>query len=201
MVIALVPGALYVWAFERVVGRWGVGLSDRLLRFVGVSAILHVLCAPMTYWIWAVAWPDVLAGHASWWLWAAALGYALIPLAVGSVIGRASSVEQQWARWFTGPNPAPRAWDYLFHGNREGWIRIRLKSGAWLGGGFGRSTGGLRSYSAGYPEDQDLFLSTIVAIDPDNGEFQFDGAGRPVLVDGGILVRWDEVEYLEFIDV
>ncbi len=36
-VLALVPGALYVWGFERVVGNWGVRLSDRLLRFVGVS--------------------------------------------------------------------------------------------------------------------------------------------------------------------
>ena len=38
--IALLPGALYVWAFERQAGRWGIGFSDRALRFVGGSALL-----------------------------------------------------------------------------------------------------------------------------------------------------------------
>lgn len=46
--VALLPGALYVWAFERLVGRYGIGLSDRVLRFVGGSAIfLAVLAAPL----------------------------------------------------------------------------------------------------------------------------------------------------------
>src|SRR4029079_5530354 len=49
LVLALLPGALYVWAYERPVGAWGIGLSDRVLRFVGVSAILHALLAPLTY--------------------------------------------------------------------------------------------------------------------------------------------------------
>jgi hypothetical protein len=31
--LALLPGAIYIWSFERVVGRWGIGLSDRVLRF------------------------------------------------------------------------------------------------------------------------------------------------------------------------
>ena len=52
-VVALLPGALYVWAFERQAGRWGIGLSDRLLRFVGGSALFHAAAAPLTYWIWA----------------------------------------------------------------------------------------------------------------------------------------------------
>lgn len=39
--VALLAGALYVWAFERQAGRWGIGLSDRLLRFVGGSVLFH----------------------------------------------------------------------------------------------------------------------------------------------------------------
>lgn len=50
--IAMLPGALYTWGFERIVGSWGAGLSDRLLRFVGVSAGFHVLWAPADLWIW-----------------------------------------------------------------------------------------------------------------------------------------------------
>jgi hypothetical protein len=68
--IALLPGALYTWAFERIAGRWGIGLSDRLLRFVGASAMLHALVAPLTYWLWSSQWRTQAAGQSvSWWLW------------------------------------------------------------------------------------------------------------------------------------
>jgi hypothetical protein len=50
LVLALLPGSLYVWAFERQAGAWGIRLADRLFRFVGFSAVLHALIAPITYW-------------------------------------------------------------------------------------------------------------------------------------------------------
>jgi hypothetical protein len=37
-------------------------------------------------------------------------------------------------------------------------------------------------------------------VDPDIGEFEFDDKDQPVLRGSSILIRWDEVEYLEFID-
>jgi hypothetical protein len=61
VIVALVPGALYIWSFERIAGRWGIGLSDRLFRFVGASAMIHTLCLPVTYWLWSSQWPRVLA--------------------------------------------------------------------------------------------------------------------------------------------
>jgi hypothetical protein len=36
-------------------------------------------------------------------------------------------------------------------------------------------------------------------VDPDTGEFRLID-GRPSLRESGLLVRWEEVEYLEFID-
>lgn len=53
---------------------------------------------------------------------------------------------------------------------------------------------------AGYPEPQDLYLAASVEVDPDTGEFALGDDGRPRLGSGGLLVRWEEVEYLEFID-
>jgi hypothetical protein len=49
LLLAFLPGAPYVWAFEREAGGWGLGVTDRLLRFVGVSAVFHALAAPLTY--------------------------------------------------------------------------------------------------------------------------------------------------------
>jgi hypothetical protein len=75
LVLALLPGALYVWAFERQAGRWGIGLSDRLLRFVGGSAVFHALGAPLTYWLWAEQRQLVRDGDPlSWWLWLPVVG-------------------------------------------------------------------------------------------------------------------------------
>lgn len=201
LLVALLPGALYVWSFERQAGRWGIGLSDRVLRFVGGSAIFHAAFAPASYWFWSTQWPTIRVGGAiSWWLWLLTLVYVLVPITVGTTIGRATRKGAEWARWFTGPDPAPRAWDHLFQNEAFGWVRVRLKSGAWLGGAFANATDGRRSYASGYPETQDLYLSTILATDPATGEFEYGGDGNVKVLDGGLLLRWDEVEYLQFID-
>ncbi len=116
--VILVPGALYIWSFERMAGRWGIGVSDRVLRFIGASAIFHAVLAPVSYWLWTSTWPAVAAGRShplSLWLLTAA--YAATPLAVGTAIGLATRGRASWARWVTGPDPAPRAWDYLFQGS------------------------------------------------------------------------------------
>lgn len=135
IVVALLPGALYVWAFERQAGRYGIALSDRVLRFVvGSAVLLAVFASPL----------------------------------------------------------------YLFQYHVDGWIRCRLKSGTWLGGAY--SANGKRSYAAGYPHPQDHYLAASVDVDPETGEFGLDDDGRPPLGSGGLLVRWEEVEYLEFID-
>lgn len=201
LVGALLPGALYLWSFERLAGRWGATLTDRLLRFVGGSAILHALFAPATYWFWSTWWPHVSAGHRlPWWLWAVAVGYVAVPVVCGMLVGHGTRNGWRWVGLITGPDPAPRAWDYLFQGERDGWVRLKLKSGTWIAGGYATSSSGLRSYSAGYPEPQDLYLATTAAVDPETGEFVLDESGQAQLQDGGVLVRWDEVEYLEFTD-
>lgn len=201
LVAALLPGALYLWAFERLAGRWGATLTDRVLRFIGGSAILHALFAPITYWFWSTQWAAVAAGRrVSWGLWALALAYVAGPILLGTLVGYGTRKRWPWATIITGPDPAPRAWDYLFQGERDGWVRLKLKSGSWIAGGYATATDGLKSYSAGYPEEQDVFLATTAAVDADTGEFIFGEDGRVQLLPGGVLVRWEEVEYLEFID-
>lgn len=41
VVPAVLPGAAYVWAFERQVSAYGVTLADRAFRFVAVSMLFH----------------------------------------------------------------------------------------------------------------------------------------------------------------
>lgn len=193
--LALLPGALYVWAFEGQVGKWGVSLSDRLYRFFGVSALIHVLGAPLTYSLWKefVRTGRVSEGDLPFWTWFVALGYVFVPFFAGRLVGRATRARRRWARLFTGPDPAPRAWDFLFAERPSAVIRMRMKeSGHWMGGLFAEE-----SYAAGYPEKpQDLFLEEAYLVQSD-GSFAADPAGGFVELGSGVLVNWEDVEHLE----
>ena len=203
--LAFLPGALYVWAFEREAGGWGLGVTDRLLRFIGFSAIFHALAAPLTY----IAYRDfIVTGRLAHgkalplWLWLIAVAYVAIPTLAGTITGVATSAGSRWTRFVAGRSPAPRAWDHLFSAHDlDGWVRLKLKSGEWAVGTYAKSPNGrLRSYAAGYPDAQDLYLAETFECDPQSGEFLADDQDRPISRGIGLLVRWEEVEYLEFID-
>jgi hypothetical protein len=125
---------------------------------------MHVVLAPITYRLWTdlVRTGRLGSGDVPMWVWVFPVAYIVVAILHGSVFGRGTPARRPWARLFTGPDPAPRAWDHLFGSTPDGWIRLRLKSGTWLGGAFGRRPDGSRGSS--------------------------------------ILIRWDEVEYLDFID-
>jgi Family of unknown function (DUF6338) len=200
-VVALLPGALYVWGFEGQVGLWGVRLVDRLLRFFGYSAGFQALLSPATYWFYATyVHPGRLAAGKPLplWLWAAAMAYVVVPFVSGRLVGAGVSRRRRWALVLVGKDPAPRAWDDVFGGRPVAWIRMKLKGGCWVGGAFAADRHGRRSYVAGYPEQQDLFLAEQAEVDPETGDFLVDEHGRVKLLDRGLLVRWEEVEYLVF---
>lgn len=200
--LAGLPGALYTWAFERQVGQWGATASDRVLRFVAGSAVFHAIFAPVTYWVWLrFVHSGRLAGHGPvpLYLWVIALGYVAVPFLAGTLSGtRCASRPPDWSsRVVNGPNPAPRAWDHVFgHRQNLAWVRVKLKSGPFMAGLYA-NLGSERSYASGFPYDQELFLLRAAQMDSSTGKYILDSAGRPTVEPFGILVRWDEVEYLD----
>jgi hypothetical protein len=69
IVVALLPGALCVRAFERQAGCYGIGLSDRVLRFIGGSAVLLAVFAGPLYVLHVSFTPELIVGrHLPWWL-------------------------------------------------------------------------------------------------------------------------------------
>jgi hypothetical protein len=149
--LLVLPGATYVWAFEREVGRWGITLVDRTLRFGVFSTVfLAVFAFPIQYVLIsalgdppqggeAVSLPDrLLSGERlDWWLYLVPVLYVGIPLAAGLAVGQGVRAGKKWAFRIAGRGPAPRAWDYLFGRGPSGVIRARLKDGSWIGGYFG----------------------------------------------------------------
>lgn len=43
--LALLPGAVYVFTYERQVGSFGVNFTDRVIRFLSASAVFHAVFA------------------------------------------------------------------------------------------------------------------------------------------------------------
>ena len=79
LVLALLPGAVYTWSFERIAGRWGIGLSDRLYRFFGLSAFFQAAIAPLTWKVWLkyIRYGAQSGGKLPWWMWPALVGYPM----------------------------------------------------------------------------------------------------------------------------
>ncbi len=199
-IVAVLPGALYVLCFERAVGgHLGVNLSDRLTRFVVISALYHAFLAPVTFQLYrryVVTEPLAEASHIPWLVWIAGLAYLVVPCAAGSLVGASVSTNHPLVRPFAGRAPQPRAWDFLWGAKPEVTVRLRLKSGSWVAGIYSETPDGRRPYAAGYPEPGDLYLPRTVAVDAETGAFLFGDDGLPAIEHAGILVRWDEVEYL-----
>jgi Family of unknown function (DUF6338) len=186
LALALLPGAIYTWSFERIAGRWGIGLSDRLYRFVGLSALYQAAIAPITWKVWLkyLRHGAQSADKLPWWLWPLLLVYLAVPAVAGSVM--ASQLK----------NKPPTAWDAVFSGTFSGYVLARLKSGRWIGGEYSEG-----SHVAGYPEPADIYLAQACVVDQQEGDFVRDAEGKPVADSTyGLLVRWSDLEYLEVSD-
>lgn len=201
--LAVIPGALYTWAFEQQAGRWGATAIDRVQRFLGVSSFFLIFELPLLYQFYRIliVTGDIDKGKPlPPWVWLIPILFVIAPAVIGRIVGSAAYQRKPWAALLTGPSPAPRAWDDLFSGpNMNGWIRLRLKDKTWVAGLWGESaTTGLKSYAAGYPETQDLLISELVETDAE-GNLVTDEDARPILTSRSLLIRWDEITYAEYI--
>ena len=206
-VLVVLPGALYTWGFEQSAGPWGTDVSDRMLRFVGGSAVFHALAAPLTWWVMGrhdriMVWPV----PSFWWpLWPVAIGYALTPLLLGRLIGTGARERRPWAAWVAGAGPAPEAWDVVFADGLNCWLRIRLKdssagAGGWILGLYEGHQDGGGGYAGGSTSRvPDLYLRQTAVADPATGNFLTGPDGQPTLRDIGVLLRRDDMLYLEVI--
>lgn len=198
---ALLPGASYTFAYERVAGAYGVTLSDRVVRFLAASAVLGSLAAGPAYLLyrhWISSGRLARGDVGAWLIELTALGYVAVPFVAGSLVGTGAKYGWKWLGFFIGGSHEPRAWDFVWRPGMRAVVRIKLKSESWLAGVFAANQGGRRSYAAGYPEPADLYLSTQLQVDAMTGEYVLDGdQPQPTEGNTGVLLRWDEIEYLE----
>lgn len=76
---------------------------------------------------------------------------------------------------------------------------MQAESGIWIAGLYAEAADGHRPFASGYPEAQDLYLPAMLGIDTDTGHILVNDSNEPLVLDQGILVRWEEIEFLEFV--
>lgn len=214
-IIAVLPGAVYTIARESHGASWAWRKTDAatlIFRFLATSAAFHALLAPATYYAYRHV---VLTGADApeglpWSWWAAVAAYIAIPYLVGAwvedsrewkpssrrVIGLPKNALKRVLAFVSGTDPEPRAWDRLFSKNRTGYVTLRLKdSDEWKAGLWYRP-----AYASAYGEDQELYIAEQIAVSAD-GAVSYDDNGDPIYFGAGLLIRWSEVEYIEFVDL
>jgi len=84
-------------------------------------------------------------------------------------------------------HPIPTAWDYKFHNTRSYvWIQIALKDGGKIAGLYGSE-----SFSSSSPNERDLYIQKAVRIE--------NGKWKKIDRSDGVLVKGDQIKYIEFI--
>lgn len=95
-----------------------------------------------------------------------------------------------------GPIRAPSAWDLLFDTREAGFVSCRLRSGRWVGGLYVDAVP-VRSYVGADGPVQDIYLARAAVFDQDSGN-PVRRDGDYVWTGGGILLKWADIESLEF---
>lgn len=210
VIVAVLPGAAYTWAFERQAGSFGVSFADRTLRFIGSSTAFHLVLAPLDWWLYRTVVPlgKAVDGGEFATVWGAVAVLTLVPYGLGTALGglyrtrgdRADGwtwvrrwisprTEERILRVVLGHDPAPRAWDHLFAPRPNMFVRARLTDGTWVAGKFYD-----QSYAGGYPNPTDLLLEEAWPVDPDNLSLGDRGLGY------ALYISAEQIAWLEIIE-
>jgi hypothetical protein len=194
LVLFVLPGTTYQFVRERSRGRvpGGQDFSERVLRAltasIALDALYVIVAGPQLVRLIKPAGGMWFAAAVAHPRQAAGLSLALflaIPAAAAWCI---SLLERR--RYPSRFDPVPTAWDSAFRSRAAGFVRVRMKSGVWVGGWYGR-----RSRASSFPSAADLYLESAYEMVSD-GTF-----GQRVQATAGIYINMNEVEALEFLEV
>ena len=191
IVLFLVPGFIYLWTYERLVGRLSITGTERLLRAVAMSTVVYAVSSAWLVRLVSLGVANRLSAREG--VPAAMLMLLVAPFALGVVVAqvkrRGSSARS--LRFLTSLHPAPTAWDFAVETMQTPlFIRVRLKSGRYVGGLFAGN-----SFASSYPEPISVFIEQAWWMSED-GEFI-----EPVVGTAGAFVAPEEVEAVEWLEI
>ncbi|WHX18569.1 DUF6338 family protein [Streptomyces malaysiensis subsp. malaysiensis] len=194
VLLLVLPGVTYQFVRERARGLTpghrdlgerilravtaGLALNTIYVLFAG-SRLVHLVYDRQRGWLTGAADNPRTAALV------AILLLVVLPASAAWLVSRLSSRASRSTY-----DSTPTAWDNAFRHRSHCLVRARLKGGCWIGGWYGE-----KSYASSYPEAADLFLQTAWAVSR-TGRLE-----RPLEQSGGIYIRMDDVELLDFIEV
>lgn len=193
LLVLVLPGVFYQAVRERLRGALPAEQDpqNRIVRAIAVGVILDglyaVIAGPWLVHVIAGGPGQSVLGGITSQPRAAGLAALLLIVAVPSLVAWAEATvgaRRLRARY----EPLPAGWDALFQDLGSCFVRMRLRSGLWVGGWWGRG-----SHASGYPQEADIYLERQATMRPDGS---FSGW---VARSGGVYVRGADVEVLEIL--
>lgn len=183
-VLVVFPGLVSTAVYRLIMPARAVEWGNALVQGVFYSTVNFVLGLPVLYSL--VFGYDPLRSPLRYTL--AALIVFLVGPIIWPLILVAIFKSKRLARRIQ--IPYPTAWDYLFDQREPAFVLVHLSSGALLGGYWGR-----KSYAGSFPNDGDIYLEAVYAVD-ERGHFS-----DPIPNTMGVLLRKDQYSYVELFSV
>jgi hypothetical protein len=183
-IVFVVPGLISMSVYRLLMPAHALDWSQAILQGLFYSSINFVLLLPLLAYITRT---DYANDHAIlYWFWvlvALFLAPVIWPLLLRTAF--------RW-RWLASKVqiPYPTAWDYFFDLRQPVFVLVHLNTGGLIGGYWGRN-----SYAGSFPNDGDIYLEAIYAVNTD-GTF-----GNPIPDTRGLLLRKDQYSYIELFAV
>lgn len=176
----LIPGFIALTVRSQFVTNPKPQTNERLLSYLTISVIYDALV--IRYF------PDAIEG--SWFGFGFIFVFIVGPIIIGVLLG--VNIQKDYVRGVLRKaslfaiHPIPTAWDWKFTTlTGEQWVLVNLKNGDEIRGLLGSD-----SFASSDPNDRDLYIQWIYAID-DNGKWA-------PLGERGVLIASDEIRTIEF---
>jgi Family of unknown function (DUF6338) len=207
LLLAILPGAVLVFSFERHAGAVAGDANERLVRFVIGTVVVFPCTAILAAWTYSRVVHAPIEGSPgeftnrleeplgispAWTL--LPLVYVLVPWCLGWALGegvvwlRRRAVNNRT----TSRVPGVAAWDIVFLAPGPKLIAAKLRGGPWIGGMFASNSFASPLAS----RRKELVLEAGVQIDQVSGQIERDETKTPILLPGAIVLNYADVELL-----
>lgn len=184
----LVPGFIWHSVQSLFVVKRSEPIQVLFLRLLTFSCLNYALWAGLIY---AILILDTFRNSA----FRTGVAWGCIIFISPTVLGVLGALNSQkgWLRWLfrkvglASIHEIPTAWDYKFSKtDRFVWVQVTLTDGTRIAGKYGS-----KSFSSSAAEERDLYLQELMKITKEGW--------KPIPRSDGILVKGNEIKYIEFI--
>lgn len=185
----LAPGFILFYIRAKFIPQKQEDTTSFILRYLFYSITLYLLCCPIIY---CILKNNYQVEHPFRTLVIAVSLILLLPITLGIMLGVVQ--QKRWDKLLLNKigvntiHTTPTAWDYKFSGIKDySWIIVTTKDDKKFMGYFAQ-----KSFASSETIERDLYCEKLFTRNDDDTDWIENGDNE------GILIRADEIKYLEF---